>query len=312
MLANIALHGFEAALVSTTPQKHKAAVIRYADDLVILHEDLETLLNLKTRAEAWLAEMGLQLKPSKTRVTHTLDVYQGNVGFDFLGFSVRQYRVGKYHTHTFRGQPGFKTLIKPSKAAVKRHLHKVKMVIHQYRGGPQAAVISALNPVMRGWAMYYCTCVAKRVFDRMDDQVFRKLYQWATWRHKRKTRGWRYRRYWRRQGERMNFGDGKSFLARYADTPIVRHVKVRSDKSPYDGDWLYWGRRLGRDPTKPKRVTRLLKKQNGRCARCGLRFMVDDLMEVHHKDGNRTNNWYGNLALLHGHCHDWVHGKRCP
>jgi len=32
-------------------------------------------------------------------------------------------------------------------------------------------------------------------------------------------------------------------------------------------------------------------------------------MEVHHPDGNHTNNRRENLALLHGHCHDTVHGS---
>ena len=72
-----------------------------------------------------------------------------------------------------------------------------------------------------------------------------------------------------------------------------------------------YGPHKGRDPTKPKRVVRLLKQQKGCCARCGLRFMAEDIMEVHHRDGNRKNNRYINLALLHGHCHDQVHGKRC-
>ncbi len=44
----------------------------------------------------WLKEMGLELKPEKTKITHTL--HSDNPGFDFLGFNVRQYEVGKYHT----------------------------------------------------------------------------------------------------------------------------------------------------------------------------------------------------------------------
>src|SRR3990172_3645629 len=43
-------------------------------------------------------------------------------------------------------------------------------------------------------------------------------------------------------------------FAKYADTPIQRHVKVKGQKSPYDGDWAYWIDRLGRDPSKPNRV----------------------------------------------------------
>lgn len=63
---------------------------------MVLCADLDTLLKVKVVAEEWLAEMGLRLKPSKTRITHTLEEYEGNVGFDFLGFHVQQYRVGKY------------------------------------------------------------------------------------------------------------------------------------------------------------------------------------------------------------------------
>jgi RNA-directed DNA polymerase len=112
LLANIALHGFERALTAVS-RRHRISVIRYADDFVVICIDLETLLAVKQQAEAWLAEMGLRLKEAKTHLTHTLDDYEGQTGFDFLGFHVRQYRVGKYRTRTYRGKPGFKTLITP-------------------------------------------------------------------------------------------------------------------------------------------------------------------------------------------------------
>jgi len=98
----------------------------------------------------------------------------------------------------------------------------------------------------------------------------------------------------------------------FHQTTTIRYaVKVQGDKSPYDGDWVYWSTRLGRDPTKPRRVTQLLKRQRGRCVQCRLRFTAEDVMEVHHQDGNHRNNAYANLALLHGHCHDAVHSTRC-
>ena len=82
-------------------------------------------------------------------------------------------------------------------------------------------------------------------------------------------------------------------------------------RSPYDSDWVYWSTRLGRDPNKPRRVTRLLKRQGGRCALCGLRFTTEDVIEVHHYDENHNINAFDNLRLMHGHCHDVVHGKGC-
>jgi RNA-directed DNA polymerase len=212
------------------------------------------------------------------------------VGFDFLGFNVRQYHVGKHRTRTYRGKSGFKTIIQPSKKAIKRHHEKLGQVIRQHRGAPQKALIAALNPIVRGWTQYFKTCVAKRTFSTMDYQMSRKLACWSRRRHPTKTIDWRFRRYWRWQKTRMSFSDGQNTLLCYVDTPIRRHVKVRGDKCPYDGDWVYWVQRLGKDPTKSTRTIRLLKRQNGQCSICGLYFTTEDLMETHHWDGNWQNN----------------------
>ncbi len=106
LLANVALHGLEDHLVKVCPHPNKPGVIRFADDFVILHEDWETLLVLWDKTDAWLAEMGLKLKPSKTHIRHTLTEFDGQIGFDFLGFTIRQFPVGKYHTRTYRGNAG--------------------------------------------------------------------------------------------------------------------------------------------------------------------------------------------------------------
>jgi RNA-directed DNA polymerase len=314
LLANVALHGLEEYLVKVCPHPNKPGVIRFADDFVILYEDWETLLVLWHKTDAWLAEMGLKLKPSKTHIRHTLTEYDGKIGFDFLGFTIRQFPVGKYHTRTYRGKPGFKTIIKPSEKAQRRHLLQIREVIYKHRGNAQAALISELNPIIRGWANYYHTCTAKKVFDQMDTQVYFKLVKWADYRHHRhKSPGWRYRRYWRRIRGRVAFSDGTTTLIKHGNTKVRRHVKVMGDKSPFDGDWLYWSARLGRDPTKPNRVVKALKRQDGKCAYCGLRFMAEDVLETHHRDGNHANHAFSNLVILHGHCHDWIHAAAaCP
>jgi RNA-directed DNA polymerase len=69
--------------------------------------------------------------------------------------------------------------------------------------------------------------------------------------------------------------------------------------------------RLGRDPTKSTRVINLLKRQKNRCGLCRLYFAAEDVIEVHQWDGDRLNNRYANLVLLHGHCHDEIHGRKC-
>ncbi|MDY7079063.1 MAG: reverse transcriptase domain-containing protein [Chloroflexota bacterium] len=49
LLCNVALHGLETALEKVST-RYRIVVIRYADDLVIICEDLETLLEAKTRS----------------------------------------------------------------------------------------------------------------------------------------------------------------------------------------------------------------------------------------------------------------------
>lgn len=302
LLANIALHGLETAIANAFGKKLRVVVIRFADDFVIICEDLATLQAARSLAETWLAEMGLAMKPSKTHITHTLYEHEGRTGFDFLGFTVRQMATGKHYS-----KRGYKVIIKPSVKAQRRHLEQMEELIRTHRGSNQAALIAALNPRIRGWTNYHRANSAKRTFNRMDYQLHWKPAKWAKWQNPRKSCGWRKQRCWPRKHNRFDFSDGKNTLAKHADTPIKRHVKVQAGKSPFDRDWACWIDRLGRDPSKPKRVVTLLKRQEGRCMLCGLHFMSEDHIETHHRNGNHNDNMPANLVLLHGHCHDEVH-----
>jgi hypothetical protein len=111
------------------------------------------------------------LKVEKTQVTHTLNEHEGHTGFDFLGFTIQQYRVGKYHAH--KRHAGYKTLIMPSRKAVQRHLRELKAILRQYRGAPQAALIADLNPKIRGWALTANRCGGATI--QQTDSLHHKL-----------------------------------------------------------------------------------------------------------------------------------------
>ena len=95
-------------------------------------------------------------------------------------------------------------------------------------------------------------------------------------------------------------------LIKHSETPIVRHIKVQRERSPYDGDWVYWSTRMGKHPAVSKRKAILLKQQQGKCAHCERTFKDGDLLEIDHKipksQGGRDS--YINPQLLHRHCHD--------
>jgi RNA-directed DNA polymerase len=315
LLANIALHGLESTVVNAFPRtSHGKAgrphVVRYADDFVVVHHDLATIEKTWQIVADWLGQLGLELKPEKTRITHTLIPHQGNVGFDFLGFNVRQHPQGQ--THSGKAPTGkrlgFKTLIKPSKEAQKRHYAQVAKIIADHRAAAQFALIDHLNPVIDGWANYYRHVVASAVFNRLDHLLFRRLWRWAHRRHPEKSVRWVRQTYWQTQGNRhwVFTSINRVPLHDHVATPIERHVKVAGTRSPFDGDWLYWSARSGHYPDVSRLTARLLRDQKGKCPACNLYFKPGDILERDHitPRSQRGRNVRANLQLLHGHCHD--------
>ena len=138
--------------------------------------------------QEWLQGIGLELSEQKTRIAHTLEKVEGEAGFNFLGFQVRQYHASKYNTSRGRG---FKTLITPSPEAVKRHWARLSELISQNKAAKQANLIGVLNPVIAGWANYYSAVVSTKTFHRLDHRLYEKLRRWAFFRHPRKVGGGR-------------------------------------------------------------------------------------------------------------------------
>ena len=315
LLANIALHGMEERIKQYAEtlkgckrdNRYALSLIRYADDFVIIHEDLSVVKKCQEIIADWLSDMGLELKPSKTKLTHTLNEIEGNVGFEFLGFHVQQHKVGNYRSaKTSKGNPlGFKTLITPSKTKAKLHLAKIAEVIDTHKPAPQAALISKLNPIIRGWSNYYSTVVSKEIFSKVDNLTWGKIRSWARRRGKGNINK---DKYWRTVGDRnwcFSTEDGMELLT-HASTPIVRHTKVKGEASPFDGNWIYWSKQRGEYPETPTRVASLIKKPKGICSHCGLYFTSTDIVEVDHIKPTSLGgkDTYDNVQLLHKHCHD--------
>ena len=278
LLANVALHGMEEVIREAFAQeKNTPLVVRYADDLVVLHPDREVIECCQEILSEWLAEMGLELKPAKTRISHTLEKIEGRVGFDFLGFEIRQYRARKRRL-------GFKTIIKPSKESVLRHLREIREVIGKHRMTRQAILIMALNRVIVGWSRYYSTVCSKESYSKVDLMMMNRLRAWILTRQKDESLKKATRKYWRREGGKLIFSPKNDTvrLRFHRETKIKRHVKVKGRRSPYDGDWAYWSARMGHHPGVSTRVGKLVKRQKGRCKRCGLSLRVEDVVEVDH------------------------------
>jgi RNA-directed DNA polymerase len=260
LLANIALCGLEygvkEAIYSDLFQHVKKRaypvcrrdamdsmrIVFYADDFVVIHESEEIIQKARGVVEEWLKQVGLTLNQSKTRIIHTLKSKDGNKGgFDFLGYSVRQYPV----TTCARK---YKTLIKPSLESQKIHKKVISEMVKRLTAGKQEEVIKSLNPIIKGWSNYFRNGVSSKVFSSMDCYVFQKLWKWARWRHPKKGLRWIKRKYFRGyKSDTWRFAVSDNCrLTLHRETHIKRHVKILGARTPYDGDINYWAKRLSK------------------------------------------------------------------
>ena len=337
LFANIALHGLELELkeyVKDIPKRFPGgarmskerrakalSVIRYADDFVIIHDEIDTILKCKEFTEEWLKNLDLELKPSKTRIAHTLNKLNGEKpGFNFLGFHIQQFTMGKHHSgkNSQSKLLGFKTIVEPQKEKIQLHYRKIDECINKMSSCKQSELIGKLIPIIRGWCNYQSPWNSSNAFKKLSNLLWNRLWRWGKRRHPNKSRKWIARKYWDLKDKGWRFTskskDFKYFLPKHADFSCGKiWVKVKESRSPFDGDETYWSTRMGdRYLTSDPQKSRLLKKQKGKCGKCGLNFHPEDLTEKHHikeksKGGNNSDS---NLVLLHLHCHDKVHGKR--
>jgi RNA-directed DNA polymerase len=270
LLLNVALHGMEQAAgvrydTNGWTRADSPVLIRYADDLVALCHTRQDAHKVKARLAGWLAPRGLAFNEDKTRVV-SLDE-----GLDFLGFNVRRY--------------GTKSLIKPSKAAVRRIRERLRTELRSLRGSNAQAVIKRLNPIIRGWAAYYRTQASSETFKALDQYLWELTYKWARFSHANKPTRWVVARYWGRfnkaRQDRWVFGDRSSgaYMHKFAWTSIIRHQIVDGAASPDDPALAeYWATRRRKTPLPIDKTSRwLLKAQEGRCPICRTAFLpVED------------------------------------
>ena len=322
LIANIALHGMEMEMKAYAAtwkggkrdNINSLSLVRYADDFVVLHKDLNVVKNCRGILEKWLENVGLELSEEKTKITHTLHEHEGQKpGFNFLGFNIRQYSVGKYQSgkNAHGKRLGFKTIIKPSKEKVLRHYRDLAVIIDRHKTAPQAALVSKLKSVITGWCNYYKSVCSTETFSKVNHLLVQKLLRWGYRRHPNKSKTWVSTKYFHTVGgDNWTFAykleDALILLPNHAHTKIVRHIKVKGDASPYDSNWVYWSKRMGIYSGIPNRKARLLKVQKGICNYCRLTFKPKDNIEIDHVTPRKAGgkDQYDNLQVLHKHCHD--------
>jgi RNA-directed DNA polymerase len=147
----------------------EGALVRYADDMVILCRTEEVARFYKEQLAELLGRMGLSLNEEKTQTARVKE------GFDFLGIHHREAK-------SWSGRPF--SLAMPSSKAMVNVRAKIKDTIKSQ--GLQCSlneVIKVLNPVLRGWSEYFRRTNAARSFRDIDWYTLEQLHLWQCRKH---------------------------------------------------------------------------------------------------------------------------------
>lgn len=337
LLANIALDGMERFcrdLISKTPsytsrgtaikstrRGTSLGIIRYADDFVFIHPQLDTILFLEKELEKFLSPIGLQLSERKTQITHYLNfpqnsqgphsTFSNKPGFNFLGFNFRQYpTIHRTMKDTSGKKLGFRLLILPTKANQLEHqakLHKIILKEGKKKGLTQEGLILRLNPVISGWSRYFGLSDANTmgILGKMDYLTYLKLRRWSSRIYGGAGKG---KVTFSRIGtKKWVFSTKEIALVQHIDysKSLGDYIKIKGASSPFDGNIKYWSGRLEKKYSSNKRISYLLRLQKGNCKLCHSKFHEDDIMEIDHITPTALggSNHNSNFQLLHGHCH---------
>ena len=126
-------------------------MVRYADDLVILCRNPEAAAQALAELQAWTAEVGLSLHPTKTQVVDARES-----GFEFLGY--------RFENGTRR----------PRSKSLERFKTTIRAKTRRSSGESLPKIILTLNGTLRGWLEYFKHS-HRWIFSPLDRWIRRRL-----------------------------------------------------------------------------------------------------------------------------------------
>jgi RNA-directed DNA polymerase len=146
LLANIYLNPLDHLLAEAG-----TALVRYADDFVILCRSRAEAEHALAKVRQWVEENGLTLHPTKTKI-----VDARTDGFDFLGY-------------TFRG-----VLRLPRKKSLDKLKETIRAKTVRTNGHSMTQIIKTLNATLHGWFGFFRHC-HWTVFTDLDSWIRGRL-----------------------------------------------------------------------------------------------------------------------------------------
>ena len=132
-----------------------------------------------------LRELGVTLNEEKTRIVHVKH------GFEFLGYKIkrgsRSMRLAAKQIRS--GTRAGSLYAYPRQKSIQHFRDQIRQGTRRKAPVSTRELIEQINPVIRGWGLYYHKAHVRSLFNRLDRWIVRRLW---SHRHKRwRCCGWR-------------------------------------------------------------------------------------------------------------------------
>ncbi len=167
LLSNLLLTPFDKEM-----RRRGYRLTRYADDWAV---------TCRTRAEAQAAlacatrileQLGVQMNTDKTRIVHV------RYGFEFLGYKIKRGKrplrlaAGRIKSGARQGM----LYAYPTQKSINRFKDRVRQSTRRRVPLRTEEIIRELNPILRGWGLYYYKAHVRTLFHHLDQWIVRRLW----------------------------------------------------------------------------------------------------------------------------------------
>jgi group II intron reverse transcriptase/maturase len=166
LLSNILLTPFDWEM-----RRRGYQLTRYADDWVVTCTSAAEARAAIAAAQRILTELGVQVHPQKTRIVHIRH------GFEFLGYKIKRGRQLSLPVNKIRsGARSGELYAFPREKSVQRFMDQLRQRTQRRVPLNTEELIDWINPVLRGWGNYYKRAHVRKLFNRLDRWIVRRIW----------------------------------------------------------------------------------------------------------------------------------------
>lgn len=175
LLSNILLTPFDREM-----RRRGYELTRYADDWIVTCRSLAEAKRALATAERILEKLGVALNKDKTRIVHI------RKGFEFLGYKIKRgtrplnLASGKIRSGAKEGD----LYAYPREKSIEHFKDQIRKLTCRRAPVTTQELIEQINPIIRGWGRYYCKAHVRKLFNRLDRWIVRRVWshRYKRWR----------------------------------------------------------------------------------------------------------------------------------